>query len=387
MKSPTRLLRDITAPSALALHERAMKDERTYSELGNGTEIVPIFNPSFRRFEEIGGIELLHDDGGTAYGSRRRYEIETDFGIDYSAVLYRPIGDAKHDFYVDIDTPICTGVRGLNDEVASRLVREIGVPVILKGPEFSATRDVNAKKLASIALAATNVSQSFSAETSMAMSAEIIEREDLPRTAVVYGKSRGAMIGGKKYPYAIDRDINIVHYRLIDPCIGRRAFESATDVLRFGVWPMTDVAKSLPSFAKFALEGRLRERARTIETNAAYIAGMVLGTVPSLLSGESMGDKIPVHKGVSLVHMSNNPIADTIDYLRQFEQHTNFDHHEVRNTHIGGIVLPRNIRRTVRHLTDFSAEFSLVGGDEMKIDWSKVHNNPKKATVTQIHAA
>ena len=266
----------------------------------------------------------------------------------------------------------------MNDEVASRLTRELGVPVLLKGPEFSGDRPGGVNRLAKVALTATNISQSFSAESSMEISAAIIDQEQLPRTAVVYGKSRGAMIGGKKYPYAEDRGISVVHYRLIDPCVGKRALTNPADVLRYGVWPVIDIAQSLPSFAKFALQGNLKTRAKTVETDVAYLTGMVVGTLPSLLSGESMSDRIPLHKGVSLVHMSHNSIADTEEYLEQFKHHDNFDHHEVKDTHMGGIVLPRNINRTVRHLDEFANEFEAAGGDERLITWSNVHNNPKR---------
>ncbi len=386
MKSPARFLRNIAAPTTDSLYKRAMKDEKTYSELADGTEIVPIFNPVCR-VNEIGPIQSLVDKYGNAFGTKQVYEAETDFGIDYAAASYQPLGGSAHGFYIDIDVPVCTGINGLNDEVAIRLTEELGVGVILKGPEFSAMRKIGLRRLASVALASTNISQSFSAENSMAISAEIVEREGLPRKAVVYGKSRGAMIGGKKYPYAIDRDINIVHYRLIDPCIGQRAFENPADVLRFATWPASDMIQSIPSFAKFALEGKLRSRARTLEVSPAYLAGMVLGTVPSLLSGESMGNRIPLNKGVSVMHMAGNPIADIDEYMQQFAQHANFDHHQIPDNHIGGIVLPRNIRRSVRHLRDFGEEFEVAQGDEARINWVRVHNNPKKASVTHIHAA
>lgn len=387
MKSPTRLLRDIAAPSADGLYQRAMKDEKTYEELGNGTEIVPIFNPNFLKFETFGAEQLLINKQNEAFGTKQLYEVETDFGIDYMAALYRPTAEARHDFYIDIDTPVCTGIKGLNDEVATRLVEEIGVPVILKGPEFSSSKRTGAARLANVAIAATNISQSFSAENSMAISARIIEQEHLPTTAVVYGKSRGAMVGGKKYSYAKERGVDVIHYRLIDPCVGQRAFENPADILRYGVWPVADLMQSIPSFAKFALEGKLRSRAKTIETDLAYVMGMMVGALPSLLSGEPMGGRIPLHKGVSLVHMGNNPIADTKEYLRQFEYHSNFDHHEVADTHIGGIILPRNIRRTLRHLKDFSKEYELARGDETKINWASVHNNPTKAAIEVTRAA
>jgi hypothetical protein len=386
MKSPNKMLRDIAAPPVDVLYERAMKDEKTYEELSNGTEVVPIFNPSIT-LQELEKRQFLTDKNGYTFGTKQLYQAESDFGIDYMSALYQPSGQPNHNFYIDIDTALCTGINGLNDEVAARLVEEIGVPVIVKGPEFSGNKRSGPRRLASVALAALNISQSFSAETSMAISAEIIERNSLPSTAVVYGKSRGAMIGGKKYPYAHDRDIDIIHYRLIDPCVGVRAFESPADIVRYGVWPAADFTQSLPSFAKFALEGKLRQRAKTIETNPAYVTGMIIGTVPSLLSGESMANRIPLHKGTSLVHMANNPIADTDEYLRQFVHHRNFDHHEISDCHIGGIILPRNIRRTVRHLKDFSIEFDAARGNEMNIDWDKVHNNPKKLSAIHNKAA
>ncbi len=376
MKSPARAFRDIVAPSHEALWQRAMTDMKTYDDLPDGTR-VPIFNPQLIRHEEIDGVRILYDAYGNATGTKRKFESETSFGIDYASSLYQPIGEPQHDFYIDIDTPLSTGVEGLNDEVAMRLVQEIGVPVILKGPEFSAAKSDGVRRLAKAALAATNISQSFSAESSMEISAQIVHDEGLPTTAVVYGKSRGAMIGGKKHSYANERGINVVHYRLIDPCVGERALGNIGDTIKYAAWPATDMAKSLPSFARFALEGNLRSRARTVETSLAYLTGMVAGTIPSLLAGEAMGSRIPLEKGVSLVHMASNPIADTEAYLEQFKDHKNFDHHEIHDTHIGGIILPRNIRRTVRHLNDFAREYESAGGDEIRINWAKVHNNPK----------
>lgn len=381
------LFRDIAAPSPTALFERAMQDEKTYTELQNGTEIVPIFNPQITRFDTVENASPLVDASNTPYGYRHTYEVETDFGIDYAAALYMP-HDIQHDFYIDIDTPICTGIKGLNDEVASRLVREIGVPVMLKGPEFSSDKKVSLCRLARVAFAAANISQSFSAESSMEISRRMLaDNPTVSSNAVVYGKSRGGMIGGKKYSYAQERGVNVIHYRLIDPSVGKRALENPSDVVRYGVWPVMDIAKSLPSFAVFALEGKLRERAKTIETNLAYVAGMVTGAVPSMLSGEDMGRRIPLDKGVSLVRMTNNLIADSEEYLQQFESHVNFDYHDIPHTHAGGIILPRNIRRTVRHFKDFSTAYDEAAGDETKIDWGKVHDNPKKAAVIQIRAA
>lgn len=377
IKNPSHLLQDIVAPSSEMLWQRAMKDVKSYDELPSGTE-VPIFNPQITRHEEIDAIKVLHTAEGIAFGTRQVFETETSLGIDYTTRLYQPIGGAQHDFYIDVDTPLSTGVDGLNDEVAQRLVKEIGVPVILKGPEFSAIKDNSIRRLAKVAMAATNISQSFSAEVSMEISALIAESEALPSAAVVYGKSRAAMIGGKKYPYAIDRNINVVHYRLIDPCVGKRALAHPKDVLRYGLWPATDMARSLPSFARFALEGNLRQRIKTVERSPAYAIGMITGTIPSMLSGETMGDRVPLYKGVSLVQMTNNPIADREDYLGQFSEHTNFDYHHIEGCHIGGIVLPRNIRRTVRHLKDFTAEFERAGGDERQIKWKDVHMNPNK---------
>lgn len=381
------LLRNYAAPNPNMLFERAMKDEKTYPELANGTEIVPIFNPEVRVTVE-GNREPLYDRHGNAYGVKQLYLAETDYGIDYMNALYSPLDGPAHDFYIDIDTPLATGIHGLNDEVAARLLREVGVPVLLKGPEFSGGKYTGLRGMGRVALASSNVSQSFSAETSMAISAEILAlNPHVSPMAAVYGKSRGAMIGGKKYPYAHDVGINIVHYRLIDPCVGKRALENVTDIMRYGAWPASDLLRSLPSFARFALEGNLRARARTVETSPAYVAGMVLGTVPSLLSGESMGNRIPLHKGVSLVHMASNPIADTIEYLEQFKHHKHFDHHEIPDTHIGGIVLPRNIARSVRHFKEFGAEFDRAAGNERLIEWDKVHNNPHKADIATIHAA
>ena len=85
--------------------------------------------------------------------------------------------------------------------------------------------------------------------------------------------------------------------------------------------------------------------------------------------------------------MASNPIADTNEYLEQFKHHKHFDHHEIPDTHIGGIVLPRNIARSVRHFKEFGAEFDRAAGNERLIDWDKVHNNPHKADTTRIRAA
>ncbi len=382
-----KLLRNYAAPTPDMLFERAMKDEQKYPELAIGSEIVPIFNPNVRVAAE-GDRETLYDNSGDAYGVKQLYVAESDFGIDYMNALYSPLDGPRHDFYIDIDTPVATGIHGLNDEVAARLLREVGVPVLLKGPEFSGGKQTGLRGLGRVALASSNVSQSFSAETSMAITEKILAlNPHVPSTAAVYGKSRGAMIGGKKYPYAHDAGINVVHYRLIDPCVGKRALEGVGDIMRYGAWPASDLLRSVPSFARFALEGNLRARARTVETSSAYLAGMVLGTVPSLLSGEAMGNRIPVHKGVSLVHMASNPIADTAEYLEQFKQHLHFDHHEIPDTHIGGIVLPRNIARSVRHFKEFGAEFDRAAGDEHLINWDKVHNNPNKLDTTQTYAA
>ncbi|HEY0965131.1 MAG TPA: hypothetical protein VGE13_01500, partial [Candidatus Saccharimonadales bacterium] len=155
MKSPARAFRDIVAPSHETLWQRAMQDVKnvkTYDDLPDGTE-VPIFNPNLVRHEEVDGIRILHDSRGNAIGTRRVFESETDFGIDYTSMLYQPVGTPRHDFYIDIDTPLSTGVEGLNDEVATRLVREIGVPVILKGPEFSTVNSNSIRHLAKVALA------------------------------------------------------------------------------------------------------------------------------------------------------------------------------------------------------------------------------------------
>jgi hypothetical protein len=385
IKNPSHLLRDIIAPSSEALWQRAMSDVKTYDDLPDGTE-VPIFNPQITRHEEVGAIEVLRTANEIPYATRQVFETETSLGIDYATRLYQPIGGAKHDFIIDIDTPLSTGVDGLNDEVAARLVREIGVPVILKGPEFSAVKDKNICRLAKVALAATNISQSLSAEVSMEISALIIDSEGLPDTAVVYGKSRGAMVGGKKYPYAKDRGIQIIHYRLIDPCIGKRALASPHDVLRYGLWPVTDMARSIPAFARFALEGNLRQRIKTVERSPAHAIGMVVGTIPSLLSGETMGDRVPLHKGVSIAQMMNNPIADAKDYRAQFSEHVNYDYDDIKGPHIGGIILPRNIHRTVRHMKDLAAEFERANGDEWQINWDNVHNNPHRANRSDVAA-
>jgi hypothetical protein len=365
--------RDTVAPKDRALWERAMVDTKTYEkELGHHDE-VPIFDPRIIEHGSVGDVQMLHSKKLNSYGTCENFETLTSFGIDYTSRLYIPAGGSRYPFYVDIDTPLSTGVNGLNADVAERIMHEVGVPVLLKGPEFSASHGKGPLRLAKTALDATNISQSFSAETSMAISERIISDADIDPVALVYGKSRGAMLGSKKYTYAKERGIEIPHYRLIDPCIGDRALDSPIDALRYATWIPRELIGSVPSFAKFALEGNLRSRAKTVETNMHYITGMIAGTVPSLLSGEPMAARIPKRKGVSLVHMDSNPIADTEQHLEEFVGHDNFDHQSYRNTHIGGIILARNIGHTVHHMQRFGESYQAAGHDEAKVNYDYVH--------------
>ena len=391
MKKLTSAVRDVIAPEDTAIWERAVTEKRIDETLGH-TKEVPFFDPRILRHEEVGGLEVLHDTHtGQIDGTCHRFETSMAFGdtrhdddidpryiMEFASKLYLPSSEPRHPFFIDIDTPIGTGIEGLNSEVAERLMKELNVPVLLKGPEFSGSKDCSISSLVSTALAAVNISQSFTAEMSMVITEAIAEQYDLPENVFVYGKSRGAMLGGKKHSYAQSRDLNILGYRLIDPCIGKRAFESAGDTIRYGIWIPTDMARSVPSFVRFALEGKLRSRTKTIETDAHHLVAMLAGTVPSLLSGEEMGWRIALDKGISLLHMQDNQIADTPQYLKQFANHRNFDSHRRRDAHMGGIVLPRNIRRSLRFFTDFGTEYDRAGYQESQIDWIKVHNNPQK---------
>jgi hypothetical protein len=355
---------------------------------------VPYFDPRILHHEAAGGRLLLHDPNTyEPFGTRQRYETEIAFGetrheiepdarhtLHFNSALYLPMGEPRHPYFIDIDTPLGTGIDdgSLNCEVAERLMKELGVPVLLKGPESGAKQSKQIGSLVSTALASLHISQSFTAELSMALTERIALDENLPPTAAVYGKSRGAMVGGKKHSYARERGVDVIHYRLVDPVAGRRALESPGDVLRYVTWPAVDMARSLPSFARFALEGNLRARLGTVETNPHYLIGMTVGTIPSLLSGEEIGWRIPIDKGISLMHMKGNPIADTPEYLVQFADHSNFDNHERHEAHMGGIVLPRNIRRSVRHFKDFGNEFEAAGYDDSQVNWANVHRNPHK---------
>jgi hypothetical protein len=388
----TQAVRDIIAPADTALWQRAMTDSRPDSTLGHDKE-VPYFDPRILRHDVVlDSLPLYDSESDYVFGSVSRFESDIAFSesrhnitpdasdtLHFDSALYLPT-EIRHPFFIDIDTPLGTGIEpgSLNCEVAERLMQELQVPVILKGPESGMHQDSSVSSLVSTVLASLHISQSFTAEMSMAITERIMADYDLPEYAAVYGKSRGAMVGGKKHSYANDRGIQIVHYRLVDPCVGKRALGSSADVLRYLAWPSTDMVRSLPSFAKFALEGNLRARAKTVANDKLALITMVAGTIPSLLSGEEIGWRVPTDKGVSLMHMADNPIADTPEYLEQFAGHRNFDNHERYGAHIGGIVLPRNIRRSLRHFHDFGDEFESAGYDPQQIKWANVHKNPKK---------
>ncbi|HCR55543.1 TPA: hypothetical protein DIV49_01090 [Candidatus Saccharibacteria bacterium] len=374
-------LRSAVAPHHEVLWDKAVGnrpgafiDDHTQIETGR-TERVPFFNTKIERIAYDDSPTVLQDELERPLGTVYRHDVKTTDGLYRASSVYIP--DQRiatgYPFTLAIDTPWFTGTQGHNDDLASLLMRELGVSVVLVGPEYSTQQSgclLDPRRLAKVAFTTLNIPQALSAESSVEITAALADHHDLQRQIVKLGESRGGMVSMAVHPYARTRELGYIYYDLTDPCVAERLFEEPKDVLDLAKFSLYESIGAAKVGLKLAKEQALRQKAGTIPLQPEFLAGATLATSRAIASGEAgqFPSWMPHDSAVHLLSMLKNTMSSAEAWPEKFANHTNFAHLTLHEMHFGlaDPSVPRHLIGRVAALGDAL----LAGGP---IDYRKVH--------------
>lgn len=371
-------------------HRAGAKEEFVEIEPGH-TEIVPFFDARVDQSRSVAHepepvLDRLHRQ----VGEMHHYDIVLEDGVDRSARVYLPQESDRSDspFMIHMDTPWFTSTKGHNNRIAEIFMQEIGVPVVVVGPEYSTTQGRLPRELARLAqtaMGSTSISLSRSAEGSMAIASHLAAEHELPRSIVKVGESRGAMLAMGERPYAEANDLEILYYDVTDPCVAQRVLQQRGDVLKLARWPLKEAVGSLAVAAALLPHGGLTHKIGTVSTNPNFLVAAMMGVGPALLSGEA-GEfpyRVPTDAGIHIVNFKRNTMADASVWREKFEMHENFELVELKGPHMG-LAYPSVQRHVVERIKRFDEEFLRQGGQLQAVDWQNVYTRKRSNHLRQV---
>lgn len=333
--------RDIILPPPNVLHER--------SSIGKSTILVNDENVEIHRFPNEIDHRLVAVDPITfrdrrPAGDRYRYDTITNGGIDRGTSVYKPAPDIDRGFpfSVLLDTAWFTGLEGHNDRIAEIIMKELGVSVVLIGPEFSAFEPtvIGAETdLRGIASLSTGISLAQSAEASASIYTTLKKDEPylgLKDKVLDGGESRGAMIAQIRRAYLECFGSMSIASDLTDPNMHERAFQKFADTIRLIKWPVREVLGAAAVGVSHAANGELKYMNGTIPLDMRYVIGATVGTGPALFSGEeSLGASYtsydhPQH----ILNFKGSGAAHTEARKKSYVDHYNTTFKELRGCHL-----------------------------------------------------
>lgn len=328
----------------------------------------------------------IKDELDRVVGTRYWYDVMTADGVDRGTTAYVPDESIASDypFSLLIDLPYLTGLEGHNDRIAEIFMKELGITVVLVGPEFSAAEPklIGAEmKLGKVACLSTATSVSKLGEAS-AFIYEHLQKEyphlNLSSNVVGAGESRGAIIEEIRKLYLSLLGLNPLYSDITDPVISEQALTSAKNTLKLLRWPIREGLGALAVGAALFKKGDLHRELDTLPADVRQMIGALVGSGPALLSGEE-GE---FHNYTALVypqHIVNfrsNTIADTNLRRNKYKHHSLTDIVELNGCHIG-LGYPSVQRHVVDRAHGLGSEMIAADGNVKRVNWNKVHMKDK----------
>lgn len=332
--------------------------------------------------EILSKYRVIKDRLDRVVGERHWHDIATIDGVDRGVTVYIPGEEIRSDyrFTIVMDTAWFTGLEGHNDMLAENFMKELGVNVMVIGPEFSGAEPKKvdgAMGLGKIAM----MSSGFSLMKSGEAAAEIYDymrREypgyELRDDVIAAGESRGAMIEEIRRLYMKLRGINVLHSDLTDPNVSKQALQTFEDCLRTLQWPVVEGVGVLAVAAALAKKGVLHREIGTVPLSLRYMVGATLGTGPALLSGEegTFASYTSLTHPQHIINSTQNSLAHVEHRQENYKDHFNTTIVPLDICHLG-LGFPSIQARVIDRTHEIGARQLASPADH--IVWSEVHAN------------
>ena len=364
-------------PTPDVLHDR--------SKIGSMiVEVEPDVHVRLHRFEsdvselrEIPGRQRdIKDILGRHVGTRYWNDVVTTDGVDRGVTTYVPDEAylSGYPFSLVMDTAWFTGLEGHNDMIAETFMKELGVSVVVVGPEFSSAdpKTIGAEtKLGRLAAMSAGFSLMRSGEASANIYSQLLsDRPDyrLENSIIGAGESRAAMIEQIRRFYMTLNGVSTLHSDITDPNVSQQALRSFEDVVNLLRWPVREAMGSLAVGAALLKRGDLHREIGTVPINQRYLVGATIGMGPALLSGEegTFADFTPKSHPQHVVNFNRNSMAHTDLRRERYAEHFNTTIIELNGCHLG-LGFP-SVQRYVIDRTH-----AIGKSDFGAIDWRVIH--------------
>lgn len=386
-----RKQREIILPTPDVLHNR--------SSIGvDMIEIEPdVLRPVHRFESQVVGMKhvdgkerRINDQLGREIGVRHWDDVLTSDGIDRGVTTYVPHDEYKssYQFSLVMDTAWFTGLEGHNDMIAETFMKELGISVVVVGPEYSAAqpKKIGAEmNLGRVATMSAGFSLMKSAEASAEIYSEIREAHpeyDLKDSVIGAGESRAAMMEQVRRLFMRLKGIQTVHSDITDPAVSEQAMKDFGDMIKLAKFPGREVMGALAVGMARMKHGDLHREFGTVPLNPRYLIGAVLGTGPALLSGEEgmFAALTPRWHPQHVVNFNHNSMADTAQRQERYAQHYNSTEIELNGCHLG-----LGFPSVQRYVVDRSHAIGMATAPI--VDWKKDIHGQGRQSLRLVDAA
>ena len=328
----------------------------------------------------------IKDELDRVVGTRYWFDTLTADGIDRGTTAYVPDENIRsgYPFSLLMDAAYMTGLEGHNDRIAEIFMKELGVTIVVVGPEFSADKPklIGAEtKLGKIACLSATVSLSKHGEASAFIYDHLRTTHphlELSENVGGVGESRAAMIEEIRRLYTHLLGLNPVYSDITDPVINEQALTSAKNALQLFSWPVLEGPGALAVGLALLKKGDLHREIDTVPASLRYGVGALVGSGPALLSGEEgeFHNTTPLGHPQHIVNMRGNTIADTEMRMRKYGHHYLTDNVILRGSHIG-LGYPSVQGHVVDRYHSLGTQLLVVGDQIGKVNWDRVHMKDK----------
>jgi hypothetical protein len=391
MMGQIRKQREIILPTPDVLHNR--------SSIGvDMIEIEPdVLRPVHRFESQVVGMEhvdskerRINDQLGREIGVRHWDDVLTSDGIDRGVTSYVPHDEYKsgYPFSLAMDTAWFTGLEGHNDMIAETFMKELGVSVVVVGPEYSAAqpKKIGAEmNLGRLATMSAGFSLMKSAEASAEIYSEIRETHpeyDLKDSVIGAGESRAAMMEQVRRLFMRLKGIQTVHSDITDPAVSEQAMKDFGDMIKLAKFPGREIMGALAVGMARMKHGDLHREFGTVPLSPRYLIGAVLGTGPALLSGEEgmFAALTPRWHPQHVVNFNHNSMADTAQRQERYAEHYNSTEIELNGCHLG-----LGFPSVQRYVVDRSHAIGMATAPI--VDWKKDIHGQGRQSLRLVDAA
>ncbi len=393
MLSQLKRQREIILPTPDVLHDRAaLWWEDVEIEHGN-MQKLPHFQSWVDTVEPaLDKRKIVTDHDKSVVGIRYWDDVRTADGVDRGVTTYVPSDEIRtgYPFSLVMDTAWFTGLEGHNDVIAETFMKELGVSVVVVGPEFTAAHPnaVGAEtKLGRVAALCAGFSQMRSMEAS-AMIYEALQSSrpyyGLTKDVIGVGESRGAMGEQIRRAYMQLMGVTTVHSDITDPNVQNRALESWGDAYDLARWPVGEAMGSVAVGAALLRRGKLHRQIDTVPLSRRYLLGALLGTGPALLSGEEglFADFTPLDHPQHITNFKNNKMAHTDSRREAYALHRNTTIHKLKGCHLG-LAYPSIQERVI----DRSTQIGIALQNGQPLNFQAIHQTGHKSAELLEEAA